>query len=172
MVSPDRGVQIARLYDCRSYRMVYGIEIAKAGRRIKVVKVGQRIGISSVVEVGQRIRISSIWTRQTVFLDWCGRIRHPRGCERRMWRRGWNCEWGWWRNGRGRPARTERRGDIMIISKLTIGGPVRKQWQIAAEGTLGTPCGTCTCRDFACWPLESDGGHAQVGAPGGVMLAQ
>ena len=81
--SPDRGMQIARLYDCRRYRMVYSIEVAKVGRQIKVVKVRQRIGISSVVKVGRRIGIS-VWTRQTVFFDWCGRIRHPRGCERQM----------------------------------------------------------------------------------------
>ena len=64
--------------------MVYGIEVAKVGQQIKVVKVRQRIGISSVVKVGRRIGISSVWTCQTVFLDWCGRICHPRGCERRM----------------------------------------------------------------------------------------
>ena len=39
---------------------------------------------------------------------------------------------------------------IMVVSKSTIGGPVRRKWQIAAEGTLGTPRGTCTRRHFAC----------------------
>ena len=39
MVSPDRGMQIARLYDCRRYRMVYGIEVAKVGRRIRISSV-------------------------------------------------------------------------------------------------------------------------------------
>ena len=53
MVLPDRGMQIARLYDYRRYCMVYGIEVAKVGRRIKVLKVGKKIGISSVVKVGQ-----------------------------------------------------------------------------------------------------------------------
>ena len=48
MISPDGGMQIAILYDCRSYFMVYDIEVAKAGRRIV---------------------ISSVWTRQTVFLN-------------------------------------------------------------------------------------------------------
>ena len=57
MVSPDRGMQIARLYHCRSYYMVHGIEVAKVGRQIKVVKVRQRIGISSIL------------TRQTVILN-------------------------------------------------------------------------------------------------------
>ena len=38
---------------------------------------------------------------------------------------------------------------IMVVSKSIIGGPVRKQWKIAAEGTLGTPQGTCTRRNFA-----------------------
>ena len=61
-LSPDRGMQIARLYDCRSYRMVYGVEVAKVGRQIKVVKVGRQFGISSVVKVMRRIRISSVWT--------------------------------------------------------------------------------------------------------------
>ena len=61
---------------------------------------------------------------------------------------------------------------IMVISKSTIGWPVRKKWKIAAEGTLGTPRGTCTRRHFDCWPLGSEGGHALVGAPGGLMLAQ
>ena len=28
---------------------------------------------------------------------------------------------------------------IMVVSKSTIGGPVRQQWQTAAEGTLRTP---------------------------------
>ena len=64
--------------------MVYGIEVAKVGQLIKVVKVGRRIGISSVVKVGRRIGISSVWTRQTVFFDWCGRIRHPRGFDHCM----------------------------------------------------------------------------------------
>ena len=144
--SPNRGMQIARLYDSRRYCMVYGIEVAKVGQRIKVVKVGRKFRISSVVKVGRRIGISSVWTRQTVFFDWCSRIRHSWGCERRMWQRGWNCEWGWWQNGRGRPARTEGRGDIMVVSKSTVGEPVRKQWKISPEGTLGTHRGTCTCR--------------------------
>ena len=64
--------------------MLYTIEVAKVRRRIKVVKVGRRIGTSSVVKVGRRIGISSLWTRQTVFLGWCGKIRHPGGCEHRM----------------------------------------------------------------------------------------
>ena len=34
--SPDRAMQIARLYDCRRYRMVYGIEVAKVGRRFNL----------------------------------------------------------------------------------------------------------------------------------------
>ena len=72
--------------------MVYGIEVAEVGQRINVVKVGRRIkfvkfgrqiGISSVMKVGRRIGIS-VWTRHTVFFDLCGRIRHPRGCERQM----------------------------------------------------------------------------------------
>ena len=61
---------------------------------------------------------------------------------------------------------------IMVVSKLTIGGPVRKQWKIAAKGTLGTPQGTCARRHFASKPLGSEGGHAPVGAPGRMMLAQ
>ena len=81
--SPDRGIHISRLYDCRRYCMVYEIEFAKFGRQIKVVKVGRQIVISSVVKVGRHIGIS-VWTRQTVFFYWCGRIRHPRGCERQM----------------------------------------------------------------------------------------
>ena len=48
--------------------MVYGSEVAKVGRRIKVVKVGQRIGISSVVKVGRRI-----WQVQTLLIP----IRRP-----------------------------------------------------------------------------------------------
>ena len=39
---------------------------------------------------------------------------------------------------------------IMVVSKSTIGGTVCNQWQIAAEGTLGTPQGTCTRQNFAC----------------------
>ena len=46
--------------------MVYGIEVAKVGRRIKVVKVGRQIGISIVVKFGRRIGISRVWTRQIV----------------------------------------------------------------------------------------------------------
>ena len=61
---------------------------------------------------------------------------------------------------------------IMVFSKSTIGWTVRKQWQIAAEGTLGAPWGTCTRQHFACLPLGSEGGHAPVGAPGGMVLAQ
>ena len=49
----------------------------------------------------------------------------------------------------GQHRRSDAAKIIMVVSKLTIGGPVRKQWQIAAEGTLGTPQGTCTCRHFA-----------------------
>ena len=164
--SPDRGMHIAKVYDCRRYCMLYEIEVAKVGQRIKVVKFGRQIGISSAVKVGRRIGIIRVWTRQTVFLDWCGRIRHPRRFKRRMWRRGWNCEWGWWRNGRGRPARTEWRGDIMVVSKLTVGEPVRKQWQISAKSTLGTPRGTWNHRNFACWQLGSEGGACTSWIPG------
>ena len=39
---------------------------------------------------------------------------------------------------------------IMVVSKSTVGEPVRNQKQIAAEGTLGTPGGTCTRRHFSC----------------------
>ena len=49
MVSPDGGVQIARLYDCRRYCVVYGIEVAKVGRWIG---------------------ISSVWNFQTAVLNW------------------------------------------------------------------------------------------------------
>ena len=156
--SPDREMQIARLYDYRSYRMVYGIEAAKVGRQIKVVKVGRQFGISSVVKFRRQIGISSVWTCQTAFFSWYGRIRHSRGCERRMWRRGWNCEWGWWRNGRGRPAQTEGRGKKMVVSKSTVGEPVRKQWKNPPEGMLGTHRRTCTRRHFAFWPIWSEGG--------------
>ena len=48
MVSPDGGIKIARLYDCRRYHTVYGIKVAK---------------------YGQQIWIISIWTRQTVVLN-------------------------------------------------------------------------------------------------------
>ena len=38
-----------------------------------------------------------------------------------------------------------RRSDVatitIVVGKSTIGGPIRKQWQIAAEGTLGNPPG-------------------------------
>ena len=44
MIFEDISVE----YDCRRYRMVYGIE---------------------VVKVGRRIRISSVWTRQGVVLN-------------------------------------------------------------------------------------------------------
>ena len=47
-VYPNREMQIAILYDCIRYHMVYGIE---------VVKFGRRIGISSV------------WTRHTVVFN-------------------------------------------------------------------------------------------------------
>ena len=50
----------------------------------------------------------------------------------------------------GQHGRSDAAKIIMVISKSTIGGPVRKQCQIAAEGTLGTPRGTCTRRHFAC----------------------
>ena len=39
---------------------------------------------------------------------------------------------------------------IMVVSKSTIGEPVRKQCQISAKGTLGTPLGTCTLWHFTC----------------------
>ena len=50
----------------------------------------------------------------------------------------------------GQHGRSNAATIIMVVSKFTIGGPVRKQWQIAAEGTLGTPRGTCIRRHFAC----------------------
>ena len=50
----------------------------------------------------------------------------------------------------GQHGRSDAATIIMVVRKLTIGGPVHKQWQIAAEGTLGTPQGTCTRRHFAC----------------------
>ena len=48
MVLPDRGIQIARMYYCRGYREVYGIETAKSGRWIG---------------------FSSVWTLQTDVLN-------------------------------------------------------------------------------------------------------
>ena len=48
MVSPDGRTQIARFYYCRRSRMVYGIEVAKFGKRI---------------------RISSVWNLQKVVLN-------------------------------------------------------------------------------------------------------
>ena len=30
-----------------------------------------------------------------------------------------------------------RRGNLMVVSKSTVGEPVRKQWKIAAEGPPG-----------------------------------
>ena len=50
----------------------------------------------------------------------------------------------------GQNERSDAATIIMVVSKSTIGWPVRKQWQISAEGTLGTPRGTCTRRNFAC----------------------
>ena len=50
----------------------------------------------------------------------------------------------------GQHGRSDAATIIMVVSKLTIGGTVRKQWQIAAEGTLRTPWGTCTRRHFTC----------------------
>ena len=38
---------------------------------------------------------------------------------------------------------------IMVLSKSTVGEPVRKKWQISTKGTLRTPRGTCTRRYFA-----------------------
>ena len=48
MVWTDGGIHIAILYDCIRYVMVYGIEVAKVRRRIK---------------------ISSVWTRHTLVLN-------------------------------------------------------------------------------------------------------
>ena len=39
----------------------------------------------------------------------------------------------------GQHGRSDAETIIMVVSKSTIGGPVRKQWQTAAEGTLGPP---------------------------------
>ena len=50
----------------------------------------------------------------------------------------------------GQHGRSEAATIIMVVSKSTIGRPIRKQWKIAAMGTLGTPQGTCTRQHFAC----------------------
>ena len=50
----------------------------------------------------------------------------------------------------GQHGRSDAAIIIMVVGKLTIGWPVRKQWKISAKGTLGTPRGTCTRRNFAC----------------------
>ena len=50
----------------------------------------------------------------------------------------------------GQHGRSDAATIITVVSKMTIGGAVRKKWQISAEGTLGTPQGTCTRRHFAC----------------------
>ena len=39
----------------------------------------------------------------------------------------------------GQHGRSDAATIIMVISKSTIGGNVRKKWQISVKGTLGTP---------------------------------